>query len=216
MDALRADSADTIVLVTPAFPETGRTVYQGNLFVGAVPLNESPLKDHPLNPMHDSNLVRVLARQSKTRVGLVDLAIADARAGCGSRTTRRSPAKVSAPPSLMRCSTAISKLSARSRWIIGCPSAPPASGLGWPGRWSPRASQIGSGEAPFATHRSAGRRRASPAVARRRRCSRSPAPRGRCRCCISIPSRSWRARMRRAARWPGRRRRIEQGPVLIA
>ena len=74
MDALRADSGDAIVLVTPAFPETGRTVYQGNLFVGSVPLNESPLKDHPLNPMHDSNLVRVLARQSKTRVGLVDLA----------------------------------------------------------------------------------------------------------------------------------------------
>jgi uncharacterized protein YgbK (DUF1537 family) len=74
MDALRADSGDAIVLVTPAFPETGRTVYQGNLFVGSVPLNESPLKDHPLNPMHDSNLVRVLARQSKTRVGLADLA----------------------------------------------------------------------------------------------------------------------------------------------
>jgi uncharacterized protein YgbK (DUF1537 family) len=74
MDALRADSGDTIVLVTPAFPETGRTVYMGNLFVGPVPLNESPLKDHPLNPMHDSNLVRVLARQSKTKVGLVDLA----------------------------------------------------------------------------------------------------------------------------------------------
>src|SRR4029079_3090656 len=74
MDALRADSGETIVLVTPAFPETGRTVYQGNLFVGAVPLNESPLKDHPLNPMHDSNLVRVLARQSKTRIGLVALA----------------------------------------------------------------------------------------------------------------------------------------------
>ena len=74
MDALRADSGDAIVLVTPAFPETGRTVYQGNLFVGSVPLNESPLKDHPLNPMHDSNLVRVLARQSKTKIGLVDLA----------------------------------------------------------------------------------------------------------------------------------------------
>jgi uncharacterized protein YgbK (DUF1537 family) len=74
MDALRADSADAIVLVTPAFPETGRTVYQGNLFVGLVPLNESPLRDHPLNPMHDSNLVRVLARQSKTRVGLIALA----------------------------------------------------------------------------------------------------------------------------------------------
>jgi uncharacterized protein YgbK (DUF1537 family) len=74
MDALRADSGDAIVLVTPAFPETGRTVYQGNLFVGSVPLNESPLKDHPLNPMHDSNLVRVLARQSKTTIGLVALA----------------------------------------------------------------------------------------------------------------------------------------------
>jgi len=74
MDALRDDCSEAIVLVTPAFPGTGRTVYQGNLFVGAVPLNESPLKDHPLNPMHDSNLVRVLARQSKTRIGLVDLA----------------------------------------------------------------------------------------------------------------------------------------------
>jgi uncharacterized protein YgbK (DUF1537 family) len=73
-DALRQDCGEAIVLVTPAFPETGRTVYQGNLFVGSVPLNESPLKDHPLNPMHDSNLVRVLARQSRTKVGLVNLA----------------------------------------------------------------------------------------------------------------------------------------------
>jgi len=74
MDALRDAASESIVLVTPAFPETGRTVYQGHLFVGAVPLNESPLKDHPLNPMHDSNLVRVLARQSASKVGLVDLA----------------------------------------------------------------------------------------------------------------------------------------------
>ena len=75
MDALRADCGEGIVLVTPAFPETGRTVYMGNLFVGSVPLNESPLKDHPLNPMHDSNLVRVLARQSGTKIGLVDLGV---------------------------------------------------------------------------------------------------------------------------------------------
>jgi 3-dehydrotetronate 4-kinase len=74
MDALRADCGDNIVLVTPAFPETGRTVYMGNLFVGSVPLNESPLKDHPLNPMHDSNLVRVLARQSRNKIALVALA----------------------------------------------------------------------------------------------------------------------------------------------
>ncbi|WP_027686612.1 3-oxo-tetronate kinase [Rhizobium leguminosarum] len=61
------------VLVTPAFPETGRTVYLGHLFVGGQPLNESPLKDHPLNPMHDANLVRVLTQQSRNAVGLVDL-----------------------------------------------------------------------------------------------------------------------------------------------
>ncbi|MCJ2050978.1 3-oxo-tetronate kinase [Methylobacterium sp. J-070] len=75
MDALRADAGEAIALVTPAFPETGRSVYQGNLFVGAVPLNESPLKDHPLNPMRDANLVRVLGRQSGSPVGLIDTAM---------------------------------------------------------------------------------------------------------------------------------------------
>ncbi|MBB1090589.1 four-carbon acid sugar kinase family protein [Rhodopseudomonas palustris] len=75
MDALRADAGDAMVLVTPAFPETGRTVYQGHLFVGASPLNESPLKDHPLNPMLDPNLVRVLARQSHTKISLADLSV---------------------------------------------------------------------------------------------------------------------------------------------
>ena len=74
LDALRADAGEAVALVTPAFPETGRSVYQGHLFVGAVPLDESPLKDHPLNPMRDSNLVRVLARQSAAPVGLVDVA----------------------------------------------------------------------------------------------------------------------------------------------
>ena len=73
-EALQAASGDAIVLVTPAFPETGRTVYQGNLFVGSVPLNESPLKHHPLNPMLDANLVRVLSEQSRSKVGFVDLA----------------------------------------------------------------------------------------------------------------------------------------------
>ena len=73
-DALRADAGEGAVLVTPAFPETGRTVYQGHLFVGAVPLDESPLKDHPLNPMRDADLVRVLGRQSRSAVGLIDLA----------------------------------------------------------------------------------------------------------------------------------------------
>lgn len=61
-----------VALITPAFPETGRTVYMGNLFVNGVPLNESPLKDHPLNPMHDANLLRVMQRQSSAKVGLAN------------------------------------------------------------------------------------------------------------------------------------------------
>ena len=73
-DAFRKRAGAGATLVTPAFPETGRTVYRGHLFVGDVLLSESPLKDHPLNPMHDSNLVRVLRRQSGAAVGLIDLA----------------------------------------------------------------------------------------------------------------------------------------------
>ncbi|MBY5355792.1 four-carbon acid sugar kinase family protein [Rhizobium leguminosarum] len=72
-EALSEAAGGGLVLVTPAFPETGRTVYLGHLFVGGQPLNESPLKDHPLNPMHDANLVRVLTRQSRNAVGLIDL-----------------------------------------------------------------------------------------------------------------------------------------------
>lgn len=73
-DALRARAGGAPVIVNPAFPENNRSVYAGHLFVGLVPLHESPLKDHPLNPMRDSNLVRVLARQSKAPVGLIPFA----------------------------------------------------------------------------------------------------------------------------------------------
>ena len=52
------------VLVTPAYPENGRSVYMGHLFVGDVPLSESGMKDHPLTPMTDSDLRRVLAAQT--------------------------------------------------------------------------------------------------------------------------------------------------------
>jgi uncharacterized protein YgbK (DUF1537 family) len=73
MDALCKRANARWTLVTPAFPETGRTVYKGHLFVGDVPLNESPLKDHPLNPMRDANLVRVLSKQTTYPVGKLDL-----------------------------------------------------------------------------------------------------------------------------------------------
>lgn len=66
-DALGADLA----LVTPAYPRNARTVYRGNLFVGEVPLAESGMRTHPLTPMTDSNLVRVMGAQSKGRVALL-------------------------------------------------------------------------------------------------------------------------------------------------
>lgn len=73
MDSLRAADGGGIVPVTPAFPELARTVYMGHLFVGTRALDESSMRDHPLNPMRDANLARLLARQSHSSVGLVDL-----------------------------------------------------------------------------------------------------------------------------------------------
>src|SRR3984957_7535798 len=55
----------------PAFPTNGRTVYLGHLFVGGALLNESGMEHHPLPPMTDANLVRVLSCQTDGRVGLV-------------------------------------------------------------------------------------------------------------------------------------------------
>jgi uncharacterized protein YgbK (DUF1537 family) len=66
MDALAA--AQTIYC--PAFPENGRSIYKGRLFVGDLPLDESPMKDHPLTPMRDSDLTRLLAPQTTRKVGL--------------------------------------------------------------------------------------------------------------------------------------------------
>lgn len=57
-------------LYCPAFPENGRSVFMGHLFVGDQLLSESSLKDHPLNPMTDANLCRVLAPQVTAPVGL--------------------------------------------------------------------------------------------------------------------------------------------------
>ena len=56
----------------PAFPENGRSIFMGNLFVGQQPLAESPMKDHPLTPMRDSNLMRLLEPQVRKPVGLID------------------------------------------------------------------------------------------------------------------------------------------------
>jgi 3-dehydrotetronate 4-kinase len=72
LDELQADFA----IVTPAFPENGRTVFKGHLFVGDLLLSDSPMRQHPLTPMTDANLVRVMQAQCRTRkVGLIEHAV---------------------------------------------------------------------------------------------------------------------------------------------
>ncbi len=76
-DALVAALDCGFALACPAFPANARSVYQGYLFVGATPLNESGMEHHPLTPMTDANLVRVLGRQTDGNVGLVPFATVD-------------------------------------------------------------------------------------------------------------------------------------------
>jgi len=70
-DALVAALGCGFAIACPAFPANARTVYQGHLFVGYALLSESGMQDHPLTPMRDANLVRVLSRQTEGTVGLV-------------------------------------------------------------------------------------------------------------------------------------------------
>lgn len=71
-EALMADLGTDQTIYCPAFPENGRSIFMGNLFVGRQPLAESPMKEHPLTPMRDSNLMRLLEPQVTRPVGLAD------------------------------------------------------------------------------------------------------------------------------------------------
>jgi len=68
MDALGTD----FTIACPAFPENGRTIYRGHLFVGDRLLSDTGMRDHPLTPMTESNLVRLLQAQCQRTVGLID------------------------------------------------------------------------------------------------------------------------------------------------
>ena len=83
-EALMAALGADFTIACPAFPKNRRTVFKGHLFVGDALLHESGMQDHPLTPMTDPNLVRVLARQSKSEVGLVPFD--RVRAGAGAIT----------------------------------------------------------------------------------------------------------------------------------
>ena len=71
-DAIMEKLNTNFTIACPSFPDAGRTVYFGHMFVNGKPLNESGMENHPLTPMTDHNLVRWLGHQTKNNVGLID------------------------------------------------------------------------------------------------------------------------------------------------
>lgn len=74
-DVLMTALGSDFTIATPAFPDNKRTVFKGYLFAGDVLLNESGMQQHPLTPMTDANLVRVLSAQTRRKVGLIDYTV---------------------------------------------------------------------------------------------------------------------------------------------
>lgn len=73
-DALLAALNEDFTVITPALPINGRTIFNGYLFVGDVLLNESGMRNHPITPMKDANLIRLMDAQAKGKTGLVSYA----------------------------------------------------------------------------------------------------------------------------------------------
>jgi uncharacterized protein YgbK (DUF1537 family) len=162
MDALGCD----FTIATPAFPDNQRTVFKGYLFAGEVLLNESGMQNHPLTPMTDPNLVRVLQAQARRKVGLVDYATV----ACGAETIRERIAQLRAEgvgiaivdavsnDDLMRLGPALADLplvTAGSGVAIGLPQnfgiAPSPAASRLPPAGGARA--VVSGSCSLATHR---------------------------------------------------------------
>jgi uncharacterized protein YgbK (DUF1537 family) len=76
IEALMDELGCAFSVVVPAFPDNDRTVFKGHLFVGDVLLSDSGMRNHPLTPMTDANLVRFLQTQlapnNGRKVGLID------------------------------------------------------------------------------------------------------------------------------------------------
>ncbi|MGI4747743.1 MAG: 3-oxo-tetronate kinase [Janthinobacterium lividum] len=128
IDALRDRAGGATVLVNPAFPETGRSVFEGYLFVNGVPLHESPLKDHPLNPMRDSSLVRVLGRQSASPVALIPFAVVEQ--GVEAVRDALASARMAGAGAAIADAVAARHLDALGEAALGDPVSAGASGLG--------------------------------------------------------------------------------------
>ena len=76
-DALLAGLGETQTVICPALPVNGRTVYLGHLFVGEQLLSDSGMRHHPVTPMTDSNLLRLMEKQAEGKAGLISAAVLD-------------------------------------------------------------------------------------------------------------------------------------------
>lgn len=70
-DALLDALGEDFTVISPALPVNGRTIFNGYLFVGDVLLNESGMRNHPITPMTDASLIRLMDAQSRGKTGLV-------------------------------------------------------------------------------------------------------------------------------------------------
>lgn len=134
-DALMARLGTDFTIATPAFPDNKRTVFKGYLFAGDVLLNESGMQHHPLTPMTDPNLVRVLSAQTTRRVGLIDYSVV----ACGSEAIRARIQELKAQGVEIAIVDAVSNadLLALGPALAGMPLVTAGSGvaIGLPGNW---------------------------------------------------------------------------------
>ncbi len=149
-DALMERLGTDFTIATPAFPDNKRTVFKGYLFAGDVLLNESGMQHHPLTPMTDPNLLRVLSAQTTRRVGLIDYGVV-AR---GSASIRARIRELKAEGIEIAIVDAVSNddLLALGPALAGMPLVTAGSGvaIGLPGNWglTPASAQAGSERVP--------------------------------------------------------------------
>ena len=211
LDALGAD----FTIACPAFPENGRSLYMGHLFVGERLLSDTHMRHHPLTPMTDSNLVAVLGRQSRAPVGLVPYAAVERGAeairarfaelrGAG---MRQAIADATVDRHLVDLGAAAADLAADHRRL--------GHRHGSARQLPPRRDCWRSPVRPTGCRGSTGTRPCWPAVARRRRWSRSSASPRAGRFSRSIRWR-WPAmagEVERAIAWA--EEHLAEGPLLI-
>ncbi|MBT2555523.1 3-oxo-tetronate kinase [Arthrobacter sp. ISL-5] len=148
IDAAMDDLGATMTIAAPAFPDAGRTVHDGRLFVDDVPLSESSMRTHPLTPMTDSDVVRLLTPQTRRRVGLVDSD--DIASGSGRVRERLEELKSMGVEIAVVDTTINTDLTIIARAVADFPLVTGSSGLGLtlPAAWN--LDNSGAGELPTA------------------------------------------------------------------